>query len=131
MLRICAAVLTGICIKLLIPVLTLDCTLFKKSTNKKMFTSSVYGNISVTCIQNKTISSKIQKIHFQPALINPFCPWVVVGPMFQSALRGARTNFVIFIFIGTSVIKSFERSRIFRYGLPKDILSKGKNSEPM
>ena len=31
-------------------------------------------------------------------------------------------------FIGASAIKSFVRSRIFRYGWPKDILSKGQKT---
>ena len=38
------------------------------------------------------------------------------GPIFQSALRGG--------IIGVSATKRFARSRIFRYGLPQDILSK-------
>ena len=32
-------------------------------------------------------------------------------------------------FIGASATKSFERSRIFRYVLPKDILSKGQKTK--
>ena len=43
------------------------------------------------------------------------------GPIFQSSLRGGK--------IGASTTKCFERSRIFRYGLPKDILSKGQKTK--
>ena len=49
---------------------------------------------------------------------------MVLGPIFQSALRGGKTKFVDFSFIGASETKRFARSRIFRYGLPQDILSK-------
>jgi len=44
--------------------------------------------------------------------------------------RGQNYFFCIFFFIGASAIKNIERYSIFRYGLPKDILSKGqKNKE--
>ena len=49
--------------------------------------------------------------------------------LFQSALRGGHTNFVDFFFIGASVTKRFVRSRIFRYGVPKDILIKGQKTK--
>ena len=44
------------------------------------------------------------------------------GAIFQSALRGGKTKFIEF-FIGASAIKSFVRTRIFRY---QEILSKGQ-----
>ena len=50
----------------------------------------------------------------------------VFGLIFHSALRGGKSNLFIFFFIGASAINRFASSRIFRYGLPKDILSKGK-----
>ena len=39
------------------------------------------------------------------------------------------TTKCIFFFIGASATKCFEKSRIFRYGLPKDILSKGQKTK--
>ena len=45
------------------------------------------------------------------------------GTIFQSALRGGDT---IFFLPMASGIKWFERSRIYRYGLSKDVLSKGQ-----
>ena len=50
------------------------------------------------------------------------------GPIYQSALRGGKTNFLDFFFIGASATKMFPRSRIFRYGLPQDILNKREKS---
>ena len=46
----------------------------------------------------------------------------------KSALRGpgVKLNLGIF-FIEASAIKSWEKSRILRYGLPEDFLSKGQN----
>jgi len=38
--------------------------------------------------------------------------------------RGVNINFLIFFFIGASASKRFARSRIFRYGCLKIILSK-------
>ena len=38
-------------------------------------------------------------------------------------------QFVRVFFIGASEYQSFVRSRIFRNGLPKDILSKGQNTK--
>ena len=49
-------------------------------------------------------------------------------PIFQSALREGNTNFFDFLFLGASTTKCFKRSCIFRYGLPKDILSKGQKT---
>ena len=45
----------------------------------------------------------------------------VFGPIFQSALGGGKIKFRFFLYIGASETK---RSRIFRYWLPQDILSK-------
>ena len=53
---------------------------------------------------------------------------MVFGPIFQSALRGSKTKWLIF-FIGASAIKKFVRPRIGRYRLPKDILSKGQKNK--
>ena len=39
-----------------------------------------------------------------------------------------KTIFFQFFFIGASATKDFERSRNFRYGLTKDILSKGQKT---
>ena len=50
------------------------------------------------------------------------------GPILQSALRGGKTKSFDLIFIGASTIKSCVRSRIFRYDLPKDNLSKGQKT---
>ena len=46
----------------------------------------------------------------------------------KSALRWGKTKCVEFFFIGASAIKSWEKSRIFRYGLPEDFLSKGQKT---
>ena len=46
---------------------------------------------------------------------------------FQSALKEKKSKFGVFY--GGTTTKSFDRSRIFRYGLPKDILSKGQNTK--
>jgi len=54
---------------------------------------------------------------------------MIFGPKFQSALREGKTKFLIYFLIGVSATKSFARSRIFRYGLPKDILSKGQRTK--
>ena len=35
---------------------------------------------------------------------------------------------IFFYFIGASAIESMEKSRIFRYGSPEDILSKGQKT---
>ena len=52
-----------------------------------------------------------------------FCPlWMIFRPILQ---REGKTNFWGVSFIGASTTKCFERSRIFRCGLPKDILSNG------
>ena len=46
-----------------------------------------------------------------------------------SSLRGIKIFVVdFFFFIGASATKSWEKSRVFRYGLPEDILSKGQNN---
>ena len=42
---------------------------------------------------------------------------------FHGALRGCNTGFFSY---GAFATKSFKNSSIFGYGLPKDILSKGK-----
>ena len=63
---------------------------------------------------------------------------MVFGPIFKSALRGGKSKFFDFFFIGASATKKFAKSNIFRYGLPLDILSKrqkttwirGLNSDP-
>ena len=49
---------------------------------------------------------------------------IVYKSIFQSAVKGIRT-FLFKFFIGASATKSFARSRIFRCGLPNDILRKG------
>ena len=46
----------------------------------------------------------------------------------KSALRGSKTKFFEFFFIGASAMKSWKKSRIFRYRLPKDFLSKGQKT---
>ena len=38
----------------------------------------------------------------------------------ESPLRGGKVNFRFYFFIGASVTKSWEKSRIFRYGLHSD-----------
>ena len=43
-------------------------------------------------------------------------------------LEGGNKNFREKNFIGVSATKSSEKSRIFRYGLPEDFLSKGQKS---
>ena len=43
-------------------------------------------------------------------------------PIFQSALGGGDTKFfLVFFLYRASATKTFARSRIFKYGLPKDI----------
>ena len=52
-------------------------------------------------------------------------PLAVFGPIFQSALGEGKTTFdFLHIYIWAFATKRFARSRIFRYGLPQDILSK-------
>ena len=41
----------------------------------------------------------------------------------------AKMRIFDFFFIGASEIKSWEKSRIFRYGLPEDFLSKGQKPQ--
>ena len=41
---------------------------------------------------------------------------------------GVNPNFWIFFFILASAIKSCEKSRIFRYGLPEDLFSIGQKT---
>ena len=43
-------------------------------------------------------------------------------------LKGGKTNSFDLFFIRASANKSFVRSSIFRYGLPKDILGKGQKT---
>ena len=50
-------------------------------------------------------------------------------PYFKVLWEGVKPNLLTLFFIGASAIKSFVRSRIFRYGLPKDILSKGQKNK--
>ena len=50
----------------------------------------------------------------------------VLDPYFEVLWEGVKINFSIFFFIGTFATKRFVRPRIFRYGLPKDILSDGQ-----
>ena len=45
----------------------------------------------------------------------------------KSDLRGGKTKCFDFFFEGVTATKSFARARILRYGLFKDILSKGQN----
>ena len=47
----------------------------------------------------------------------------------KSALREGKTKFLEFFFIGASAIKSWEKSRIFRYGLMEIFLVKGKKPQ--
>ena len=56
-------------------------------------------------------------------------PWAVLRLIFQSALRGGKTIF--FLFIGAFATKRFARSRIFRFGLHQDILSKRQKKQTM
>ena len=46
----------------------------------------------------------------------------------KSALRRGKTKLFDFFFIGESAIKSWKKSRIFSYGLPEDLLSKGQKT---
>jgi len=48
------------------------------------------------------------------------------GPKFWNDLRGGKTNFLYFC---ASATKSFAMLRIFKYGLTKDILSKGQKTK--
>ena len=41
-------------------------------------------------------------------------------------MRRGKTKILDFFFIGASAIKSWEKLRIFSYGLPEDFLSKGQ-----
>ena len=41
---------------------------------------------------------------------------------------GIKLNFWNFFYIGASAIKSLEKSRIFRYGLPEDFFSEGQKT---
>ena len=47
----------------------------------------------------------------------------------KSALRGGKIIFTYDFLIRASASRSFKRSRIFRYELPKDILSKGQKNK--
>ena len=78
------------------------------------------------------ISLIIEKLlirpHSRPLTIlilwNPNYIFHVLFYIFQNTLRGRGTKFLDFFLIGTSATKWFAGSRIFRYGLPQDILSK-------
>ena len=50
------------------------------------------------------------------------------GAIFQSDLRKVKLFFVFFL-IGASATKCFARSRIFKFGLTEDILSKGQKTK--
>ena len=50
-------------------------------------------------------------------------------PIFQSALRGDKTKLFDFFFIEASATIRFSMSRIFRYELPRGILSKRQKSK--
>ena len=43
----------------------------------------------------------------------------------KTTVRGGKTKFLDFSFMGASAKKSWEKSRIFRYGLPLDFFSRG------
>ena len=51
-----------------------------------------------------------------------------LDPYFKALWEGVKLNF-LFFFIGASATKCFESSRIFRYGLHKDIVSKGQKTK--
>ena len=61
--------------------------------------------------------------------INPFGYGRFSDPYFKVLWEGVKQSFLNFFFLGASAIKSFVRSRIFRYGLPKDISSKGQTKQ--
>ena len=98
-----------------------------------MFLSRIQHFFRTCFINNLQAVFKIiifdKNVHLghQKILINPFGHGRFFGPIFQSALRGGKTKFFDFFFIGASAIKSFVRSTIFRYELPNGILSKGQN----
>ena len=60
--------------------------------------------------------------------LNPYGYGQFLDPYFKVLWEGVKQNLLNF-FIGASAIKSFVRSRIFRYGLPKDILRKGQKNK--
>ena len=66
------------------------------------------------------------KLGFKPLLFNPFDHGRFLDPYFKVLSEGVKLIFLNLLFIGASAIKSFVTSRIFRYGLPKDILNKGQ-----
>ena len=57
-------------------------------------------------------------------ILNPFGNGRFLDPYFKVLWQGV----IYYFFIGASSIKSFVRARIFRYGLPTDILSKGQKT---
>ena len=53
-------------------------------------------------------------------IYKPFHAWAIFGLVFRIALRESKTIFFL-PFLGASVTKRVEKSRIFSNGLPKDI----------
>ena len=73
-------------------------------------------------MRNVMILAAIQLRKFTFSVIMWF-----LEPYFKVLWEGVNLNF--FIVFKRSAKKCFERSRIFRYGLPKDILSKMQKSK--
>ena len=53
---------------------------------------------------------------------------MIFRSIFQSALRGSKTKFLIFFSYGHPQQKVVKGQESFRYGLPKDILGKRKKN---
>ena len=64
----------------------------------------------------------------QNYLFNPLGHGRFSNPYFKVLREGGKTKFLDF-FIGASATKRFARSRIFKYGLPPDILSKRQSRQ--
>ena len=62
-------------------------------------------------------------------LLNSFSNGRFLIIYFKVLLEVLKISFKFFFFIGASAIKSWEMSRIFRYGLPEDVLSKRQYSK--
>ena len=83
-----------------------------------------YMSFSKVSLVQGLVSETIRSGNF-----NPFLYWRFLDPYFKVLWERVKLNPLIFCLQGGIRSKKNARSRIFMYGLPKDILSKGEKWE--
>ena len=67
--------------------------------------------------------------HFVKSYVNPSNHGRFLDTNFKVIWEGVKLFFLYFFIIGASATKSFSMSRIFEYGLTRDIMSKGQETK--